>query len=137
MPPLRRAYWRDGYLVVDLRRCARRGASRRGRVQTDHPVRKDRANPNLAWATDFTPHVVKAIGGMEVLGGIGVVLPHATGIAPVLSPLAAAGLAVLQAGAFGVHVRRNEWKSTMVNVILIVLAVFVAFEWYALPTSGQ
>jgi preprotein translocase subunit SecF len=44
---------------------------------------------------------------------------------------------VLQAGAFGVHVRRNEWKLTMVNVILIVLAVFVAFEWYALSTSGQ
>ena len=101
------------------------------------PYEKIAANPNLAWATDFTPNVVKAIGGLEVLGGIGVVLPHATGIASVLSPLAAAGLAVLQAGAFGVHVRRNEWKLTMVNVILIVLAVFVAFEWYALSTSGQ
>ncbi|MGC7299630.1 DoxX family protein, partial [Mycobacteroides abscessus subsp. massiliense] len=53
-----------------------------------------------------------------------------TGIAPVLSPLAAAGLAVLQAGAFGVHVRRNEGKLAGVNIVLIVLAVFVAFEWY-------
>lgn len=94
------------------------------------PYEKISANPNLAWANDFTPTVVKAIGGLEVLGAIGIALPHATGIAPVLSPLAAAGLAVLQAGAFGVHVRRNEWKLASVNVILIVLAVFVAFEWY-------
>lgn len=94
------------------------------------PYEKITANPNLAWANDFSPNVVKAIGGVEVLGGIGVIVPYATGIAPVLSPLAAAGLAVLQAGAFGVHVRRNEWKLVPVNVVLIVLAVFVAFQWY-------
>ncbi|MBA0045093.1 DoxX family protein [Mycobacteroides sp. LB1] len=95
------------------------------------PYEKIAGNPNLAWATDFSPNVVKAIGGLEVLGAIGVVAPHATGIAPVLSPLAAAGLAVLQAGAFGVHARRDEWKLTPVNVILIALAVLVAFGWYA------
>lgn len=94
------------------------------------PHEKIAANANLAWANDFSPHVVKAIAGSEVLGAIGVVIPYATGIAPVFSPLAAAGLAVLQAGAFGVHVRRNEGKLAGVNIVLIVLAVFVAFEWY-------
>lgn len=93
------------------------------------PYEKIAGNPSLAWATDFSPNVVKAIGGLEVLGAAGVVLPHWTGIAPALSPLAAAGLAVLQSGAFGVHLRRNERKLLPVNMLLIALAVFVAFGW--------
>ncbi len=78
----------------------------------------------------FPRTIVKTIGALEVLGAAGVVLPQWTGIAPALSPLAAAGLAVLQAGAFGVHLRRNEWKLLPVNIFLIALAVYVAFGWY-------
>ncbi|MUM20004.1 DoxX family protein [Mycobacterium sp. CBMA271] len=94
------------------------------------PYEKIAGNPSLAWANDFSPNVVKAIGGLEALGAVGVVLPQWTGIAPILSALAAAGLAVMQAGAFGVHLRRNEWKLLPVNMVLIALAVYVTFGWY-------
>ena len=78
------------------------------------------------WVEDFSPSAVKAIGVIEVLGAIGLVLPWATGIAPVLTPIAAAGFVVVQILAAVVHARRNEYRTLPVNVILLLLALFVA-----------
>lgn len=76
-----------------------------------------------AWTADFSTLQVKLIGAAEVLGAIGLILPMATGILPVLSPLAALGLAVLQAGAFVVHARRgNERSNMIVNMVVFALA---------------
>lgn len=47
----------------------------------------------MEWAADFSTPAVKLIATLEVIGAAGVILPLATGIAPVLSPLAAIGLA--------------------------------------------
>lgn len=76
-----------------------------------------------AWTEDFTDLQVKLIGVAEVLGALGLILPMATGIAPVLSPIAGLGIAVLQAGAFVVHARRgNERSNMIVNMVLFALA---------------
>ncbi len=72
------------------------------------------------WASDFTQNQIRGIGALEVLGGIGVILPMALGVVPVLSPLAALGLAVLQAGAFVVHARRGE--KPYLNLVIFALA---------------
>lgn len=77
-----------------------------------------------AWAGDFSDGTVKAIGALEVLGGIGLVLPLFTGIALFLVPIAATGLALTMAGAVVVHVRRKETVAT--PLVLGVLAVAVA-----------
>ena len=42
---------------------------------------------------------LRFIGVVEVLGGLGLVLPGLTGIAPILTPLAAAGLVIVMIGA--------------------------------------
>jgi uncharacterized membrane protein len=81
---------------------------------------------SLPWAEDFSPATIKFIGIMEILGAIGLILPWLTGIAPVLTPLAASGLVILQALAIVVHLRRGEAKVTAVNLILLLLALFVA-----------
>ncbi len=62
----------------------------------------------LAWADDFADPTVKLIGAAELIGGIGLILPLLTGIAPVLTPIAAAALTVVMIGAIAVHVRRKE-----------------------------
>lgn len=64
--------------------------------------------PPFQWAKDFTQLQIRGIGALEVLGAIGVILPMALRMLPVLSPIAALGIALLQAGAFVVHVRRGE-----------------------------
>jgi hypothetical protein len=81
----------------------------------------------LAWTQDFSPLTVKLIGTVNFLGGIGLVLPAVFGIAPVLVPLAASGIAVLMVLAAIVHARRKENQIIMGNVIIMLLALFVAW----------
>jgi len=66
------------------------------------------AASGMAWTEDFSAASVKGIGALEVLGALGLVLPLATGIAPILAPIAAIGLAIVMAGAVVVHARRKE-----------------------------
>jgi DoxX-like family len=58
---------------------------------------------------------------------VGLILPAALGIAPVLVPLAAVGLVVLMAGAIITHLRRHQAQPIVVNLALIALAVLVAW----------
>ena len=81
----------------------------------------------MGWAGDFSPGAVKAIGALEVLGALGLILPAALDIAPVLVPLAATGLALVMVGAIVVHARRKETPMVVINVVLLALAAFVAW----------
>jgi uncharacterized membrane protein YphA (DoxX/SURF4 family) len=80
-----------------------------------------------AWAQDFSPTSIRLIGLAEILGAIGLVLPAAVHIAPILVPLAAVGLALVMVGAAAVHARRKEAPMIAINAVLLVLAVVVAW----------
>jgi DoxX-like family len=77
-----------------------------------------------AWASDFSAAQVKWIGLAEALGAMGMVAPTLTGIAPMLTPLAAVGLVAIMIGAVATHVRREEPPTP--PIILGVLAAIVA-----------
>jgi uncharacterized membrane protein YphA (DoxX/SURF4 family) len=79
------------------------------------------------WAEDFPPAALKFIGVVEVLGALGLILPAVLDIATVLVPLAAVGLAVTMAVAAFVHGRRAETKHVAFNVVLLIVAVLVAW----------
>lgn len=85
---------------------------------------KERFRERLPYVDDFSQAQMRGIGVLELLGGIGIVLPWATGIAPVLTPLAAAGLAITMILAAAVHRRRKE--PFAVNLVLVAMAVIVA-----------
>ena len=76
---------------------------------------------------DFSAGTVKAIGALEVLAAVGLILPAALDIAPVLVPLAAVGLVLLMVGAIITHLRRHEAQAIVVNLVLLALAGFVAW----------
>jgi hypothetical protein len=80
----------------------------------------------MGWAEDFSQRTIRGIGAAEVLGGLGLILPPLTHIAPVLAPIAAIGLVILQILAAITHVRRHEFKVLAANVPLIILGVVVA-----------
>src|SRR3984893_7072625 len=65
------------------------------------------------------------IGFAEIAGGLGIVLPMATNIAPSLSLWATVGLSTIMLLAIGFHLRRHE--SPVAPGILFLLAVFVVF----------
>ena len=86
----------------------------------------------MPWAAKMTANSIRLIGMAEVLGALGLVLPLATGIAPILTPIAALCLAALMVGAAVTHVRINDPRSAVVTTIVIAsLLVFVAIGRFA------
>ena len=81
-----------------------------------------------AWVEDFPEGAVKAIGALEVLGAIGLLLPALLDTATVLVPLAATGLALMMAGAAITHARRGEYPNIAANAVLAALAISIAVE---------
>ena len=75
--------------------------------------------------TGITRGLAAFIGVAEIAGGLGIVLPMATNIAPSLSLWAAVGLSTIMLLAIGFHLRRHE--SPVAPGILFVLAAFVVF----------
>jgi len=63
------------------------------------------------------------IGICEVAGGLGLILPMATGLAPSLTTLAALGLGIIMVLAAIYHLRRKE--PAFVPIGLLVLAALV------------
>jgi DoxX-like family len=77
---------------------------------------------------DLPVPFIRFLGTAEVLGAAGVVLPWALGVLPILTPLAAAGLAAIMLGAIRAHVRRREWGFVVGTVTLFAAAAVVAIE---------
>lgn len=89
------------------------------------------ASGRLDWMKDHSDAAVNAVGAVEILGALGLILPEATGIARILTPIAAVGLVIVQIGALRVHWVRNERQPLPVNVVLLLLAAFVAIGRFA------
>lgn len=68
---------------------------------------------------------IRFIAFSELLGALGLILPGATGKAPWLTPVAAAGLSLIMVGAAFVHTRLREPKNVLVNVVVLFTCVFV------------
>jgi uncharacterized membrane protein len=89
---------------------------------------KEDLRERMGWVDDFSQGTVRLIGAAEVLGALGLVLPAATGVATWLTPTAAVGLVVVMLGAVATHLRRREPQVLPVNVVLLLLAAFVAWQ---------
>ena len=79
------------------------------------------------WVEDFSPGALKAIGALEFLAAVGLIVPAALGIAPVLVPLAATGAVLLFAGAVIMRLRRGERATIIGNLVYLAMAAFVAW----------
>ncbi|MFE9201332.1 DoxX family protein [Micromonospora sp. NPDC007230] len=86
------------------------------------------AASGMGWTENVGASTIKLIGALEVLAAVGLILPAALDIAPVLVPLAALGLVLVMLGAIVVHARRKESQGIVVNVVLLVLAAVVAWS---------
>lgn len=71
------------------------------------------------------PGLAKFTGVVDLLGGLGIVLPALLRIQPRLSVLAAVGIIALQVLAMGFHLMRGEAMVLPMNLVLLALAAFV------------
>lgn len=85
------------------------------------------AERGMGFVEDFGDGRVKAIGALEVLAAVGLVVPAPLGVAAVLVPLAALGVVLLMVGAIVVHVRRGETNLIVFNLAILALAAVVTW----------
>ena len=79
------------------------------------------------WVESFSPGALKVIGAFEFLAAVGLIVPAALGIAPILVPLAATGAVVLFSGAVTMRLRRGERATIIADLVYLAMAAFVAW----------
>jgi hypothetical protein len=78
------------------------------------------------WTAD-NPELVKLTGVLDLLAGIGLVLPGLLRIQPKLTIYAAYGSILLMIAASIFHIVRGEGSQIGVNLFFLVLAIFIAW----------
>lgn len=88
----------------------------------------EKIEKKVSWANDYSISKLRFFGFLEVIGALGLILPYQFGIFPVLTPMAATGLAMVMAGAGMVHLRRDEINMIFLNILMIFLLAGVGFH---------
>lgn len=83
------------------------------------------AQSGMGFVNDYGAGTVRFIGWSELLGAAGLILPAALRIKPILTPLAAVGIAIIMILACGYHIAQSE--PFIPALVLLVLAIFVAW----------
>jgi hypothetical protein len=86
-------------------------------------IRSTRPGKKPGEADISIPLPLRVLGGAEVLGALGLILPVATGIAPVLTIAAAVCLGIVMVGASIIHLVHRD-KLLALTLTLLVLVVF-------------
>ena len=85
-------------------------------------------------STQFPAAFLKFIGLVEVLGGLGLILPGLFRRRPELTPLAAAGLVIVMIGAVVISVRDHGIAAGVVPLVTGLLCALVAYgRWKLVP----
>ena len=79
---------------------------------------------------------MRFLGVVEVLGGLGLILPGLLRIRPGLTPLAATGLVIIMIGATVITLVSGGVAMALVPLVVGVLAAFVAYgRWRLAPPA--
>jgi putative oxidoreductase len=81
----------------------------------------------VPWSPDVPIWLVKLIGTCEFVGAFGLVLPAATRIRPMLTPVSALLLTLVMVFAMGFHLARGETHALGMPLMLGLLSAFVAW----------
>jgi len=79
------------------------------------------------WAEDFEPGIIKMIAGMELVSGLSVIVPRLLGHGRYLTSMGAACIALIMTGSIYTHIRRKEFQHAIINLVLLLMALFVAY----------
>ncbi|MHB1844399.1 MAG: DoxX family protein [Deltaproteobacteria bacterium] len=87
---------------------------------------KLKLDSDMAWAASWPASAVRLLALAEILGAIGLVVPWWVKVLPILTPIAAACLAVLMLGAIGTHAKLKEPQRAVPSVLLLVITATIA-----------
>lgn len=82
------------------------------------------------WIKDFRSRFISNIGVLEILAGVGLIVPMVVHIGVLLTPLSAIGLISIMTLACYTHVKRLEYEAAHFPILLIFfLLVIVVGRW--------
>ncbi|MGW0948182.1 DoxX family protein [Streptomyces sp. NPDC002623] len=79
------------------------------------------------WTQDASAGFIKTLGILELLAGVGLILPAVLDTAPVMVPVTAVCWIALMVGAMITHGRLGQSKLVLLNTVYLALAVFIAW----------
>lgn len=88
---------------------------------------REKLKSKMTWLTEYYPSMVLIICLSKIAGAIGLILPMYLGIATILTPLAAVGIAIIMLLAFVYHLQHKEYKDVPATILFFALSVFVAY----------
>jgi uncharacterized membrane protein YphA (DoxX/SURF4 family) len=94
-----------------------------GAMKVSQPIEK--LAKQMTWVNSYSSAFVRFIGAAELLGGLGLIIPAATGILPWLTPVAAAGLVIIMIGASAYHFQHGENNRAPMTLVLLVLTALI------------
>lgn len=80
-----------------------------------------------SWVNAGPRWAPRALGAAELAAAIGLIVPPLLAIAPILTPLAAIGAALVMAGAVVLHARHGEPEAVSARIGLGLVALAVAW----------
>ncbi|MFJ4004248.1 DoxX family protein [Streptomyces sp. NPDC090023] len=98
-----------------------------GVSKTFVPKEKLAAVRGGGWTEGVGARSVKALGVLELLAAVGLVLPALLDKVPVLVPVTAACWVLLMIGAMLTHGHRREFGFAVLNLAYLALAAFIAW----------
>jgi putative oxidoreductase len=88
----------------------------------------------ISWMYDLSDPVHYVAGTAEILGGLGLILPGLTRVAPWVIPWAALGMVVVMVGGSIWHIGRDEFQNVATNVATALVMVYIAYgRWKLAP----
>lgn len=109
-----------------------------GKVLAYDPAVWNRMLHQVAWFSAVPQGLFIFIGLCEGLGGLGLILPAITRVAPKLTPIAAAGLTLIMILAAGFHIARAEYHWFLpVTLVLGGVATLIAYGRWAMPIASK
>jgi hypothetical protein len=88
---------------------------------------KDKLAARLSWINEYSDSMRHFICLAKIFGAMGLILPMYLNILPILTPIAALGIATIMSLAMAYHFRKNEYKDVPATIIFGVLALIVAY----------